>query len=133
MGLLGLGAFACFEAEQSEPLGFLLLPLLMWGAARFTQRWANVELLCVALWIAVLTALGRGPFTEITEQASALAIAASAQTFVAVSAVTCAAFSVAMAHLRDSLRRIRENEVQLGQLRRLRERHRLHRHRPRRD
>ena len=88
----------------------------MWGAARFTQRWANVELLCVALWIAVLTALGRGPFTEITGQASALAIAASAQTFVAVSAVTCAAFSVAMAHLRDSLRRIRENELQLGQL-----------------
>ncbi len=26
------------------------------------------------------------------------------------------AFSVAMAHLRDSLRRIRENELQLGQL-----------------
>ena len=116
VGLLGLGAFACFEAQQSEPLGFLLLPLLMWGAARFTQRWANVELLCVALWIAVLTALGRGPFTEITGQASALAIAASAPTFVAVSAVTCAAFSVAMAHLRDSLRRIRENELQLGQL-----------------
>ena len=97
-------------------MGFLLLPLLMWGAARFTQRWANLELLGVSLGIAVLTAAGRGPFTEVTAQASGLAIAASAQTFVAISAVTSVAFSVAMAHLRDSLRRIRENELQLGQL-----------------
>jgi PAS domain S-box-containing protein len=116
LGLVGLCAYACFEADQSEPVGFLLLPLLMWGAARFTQRWANVELLGVTLGIAVLTAIGRGPFTEVTAQASGLAISASAQTFVAVSAVTSVAFSVAMAHLRDSLRRIRENELQLGQL-----------------
>ncbi len=116
LGLLGLGAFACFQADQSEPVGFLLLPLLMWGAARFTPRWSNLELLGVALGIAVLTAMGRGPFTEVTAQASGLAIAASAQTFVAISAVTSVAFSVAMSHLRDSLRRIRENELQLGQL-----------------
>ena len=116
LGLLGLGAYACFEADQSESVGFLLLPLLMWGAARFTQRWANVELLGVTLGIVVLNVIGRGPFSEVTAQASGLAIAASAQTFVAVSAVTSVAFSVAMAHLRDSLRRIRENELQLGQL-----------------
>jgi PAS domain S-box-containing protein len=116
VGLLGVGAYACFEADQSEPVGFLLLPLLMWSAARFTPRWASVELLGVAVGIAALTATGRGPFAEVTAQASGLAISASAQTFVAVSAVTSVAFSVAMAHLRDSLRRIRENELQLGQL-----------------
>ena len=104
------------SADQSQPVGFVLLPLLMWGAARFTPRWANLELLGVSVGIAVLTALERGPFREITAAASGLTIAASAQTFVAVSAVTSVAFSVAMAHLRDSLRRIRENELQLGQL-----------------
>ncbi len=114
--LLGVGAYVCFEADQSQPVGFVLLPLLMWGAARFTPRWANLELLGVSVGIAVLTALERGPFREITAAASGLTIAASAQTFVAVSAVTSVAFSVAMAHLRDSLRRIRENELQLGQL-----------------
>ena len=115
--LLGLGAYACFEADQSQPVGFVLLPLLMWGAARFTPRWANLELLGVSVGIAVLTALGaRAVQSRSRPQASGLAIAASAQTFVAVSAVTSVAFSVAMAHLRDSLRRIRENELQLGQL-----------------
>ena len=34
----------------------------------------------------------------------------------AISAITSVAFSVAMIHLRDSLRKIRHNEVQLGQL-----------------
>lgn len=114
--LLVLGALACFHADRSEPVAFLLLPVLMWAAARFTPRWANIELLVVALGMAGLTAVGRGPFTDVTGQASILSIAASSQTFVAVSAVTVFAFSVAMGHLRDSLRRIRENELQLGQL-----------------
>ena len=60
--------------------------------------------------------MGRGPFKDITGQASVTDIAASAQSFVAISAVTAVAFSVAMIHLRDSLRKIRNNEVQLGQL-----------------
>ena len=64
--LLGVGAYVCFEADQSQPVGFVLLPLLMWGAARFTPRWANLELLGVSVGIAVLTALERGPFREIT-------------------------------------------------------------------
>ena len=46
--LLGVGAFVCFDADQSQPVAFLLLPLLMWAAARFPQRWANLELLGVA-------------------------------------------------------------------------------------
>ena len=53
---------------------------------------------------------------DITGPVSVIDIAASAQTFVAISAITCVAFSVAMNHLRDSLRKIRDNEVQLGQL-----------------
>jgi len=116
VALLALGAFACFNADASEPVAFLLLPLLMWAAARFTPRWANLELLAVAFGMALLTALELGPFGRVTDQSSVLAIAASAQIFVAVGAVTSVAFSVAMGHVRDSLRRIRENEVQLGQL-----------------
>ena len=59
---------------------------------------------------------GYGPFLDVTGQAPFLTIAASAQVFVAICAVTAVAFSVATSHLRDSLRRIRENELQLGQL-----------------
>ena len=116
VSLLALGAVACFNADRSEPVAFLLLPLLMWAAARFTPRWASIELMVVAVGIAAITAAERGPFTDVTGEASILTMAASAQAFVAVSAVTSVAFSVAMGHLRDSLRRIRENEMQLGQL-----------------
>jgi PAS domain S-box-containing protein len=116
LALVALGGFACWNASRAEPVAFLLLPLLMWAAARFTSRWANLELLAVALGIALLTALGRGPFGVVTDQSSVLGMAASAPTFVAVSAITAVAFSVAMGHLRDSLRRNRENELQLGQL-----------------
>ena len=114
--LVALGAWACFEADESEPVAFLMLPLLMWAAARFTHQWANLELLGVATLVVLLTAEGRGPFTDVTGQATILDLSASAPTFLAVSAVTSVAFSVAMTHLRDSLRRLRQNELQLGQL-----------------
>ena len=116
LALLALGAFACVSASRSEPVAFLLLPLLIWAAARFSARWAHLEMLALAIGMALLTTLGHAPFGDVTPQSSVLAIAASSQAFVAVSAVTVAAFSVAVAHLRDSLRKIRENEVQLGQL-----------------
>jgi integral membrane sensor domain MASE1 len=114
--LLALGAVACIAADPSQPVAFLLLPLLMWAAARFTNRWASVELLAVTLGLAALTMTDRGPFKDITGRVSVTDIAASAQSFVGISAVTAVAFSVAMIHLRDSLRKIRHNEVQLGQL-----------------
>ena len=116
LALLSLGAIACLVADPSQPVAFLLLPLLMWSAARFPHRWANLEMLTVALGIAALSTTHRGPFVDITGSVSVTDIAASAQTFVAISAVTSVAFSVAMSHLRDSLRKIRHNEVQLGQL-----------------
>lgn len=116
LGLLALGAFACSQADASEPVAFLLLPLLMWAAARFSSRWANLELLAMAIGMAALGNAERGPFSLVTSGASALDIAASSQTFVAVGAVTSVAFSVTMGHLRDSMRRNRENELQLSQL-----------------
>ncbi len=114
--LLLLGGLACFTADGGEPVAFLLLPLLMWSAARFTPQWASIELLVVSVGVTLLTVVEQGPFAEVTQDASLLKIAASSPTFVAVSAITSVAFSVAMAHLRDSLRRIREHELQLGQL-----------------
>jgi PAS domain S-box-containing protein len=116
LALWALGAFACFSADASEPVAFLLLPLLMWAAARFNSRWANLELVALGIGMALLTVLERGPFGFIDSHSSVLAVAASAQIFVVVSAITCVAFSVATGHVRDSLRRIRENEVQLSQL-----------------
>ncbi len=116
LALLSLAALACVVADPSQPVAFLLLPLLMWSAARFSHRWAHIEMLGVALGLGALTSTGRGPFVDITGPVSVVDIAASAQAFVAISAVTSVAFSVAMIHLRDSLRKIRHNEVQLGQL-----------------
>ncbi len=116
LALLCLGALACVTADASQPVAFLLLPVLMWASARFTQRWANLELLAIALGLAALTTTGHGPFVDITGPVSVIDIAASAQAFVMISAITSVAFSVAMRHLRDSLRKIRHNEVQLGQL-----------------
>ncbi len=114
--LLTLVGIACLTANGSQPVAFLLLPVLLWAAARFTAPWASVELFAVAVGITALHLAGLGPFPRIGETSSLLSIAASAQSFIAVSGVTSVAFSVAMAHLRDSLRKIRENELQLGQL-----------------
>lgn len=114
--LLGTGLTACLLAEPRQPVAFLLLPVLMWGAARFTPVWGNLELVSVAAAVIVVTALGRGPFVDVDNQSPLLTIAASAQVFIAISAITSVAFSVATSHLRDSLRRIREHELQLGQL-----------------
>jgi hypothetical protein len=114
--LLGTAIAACLLANPAQPVAFLMLPVLMWGAARFTPLWANLELVAVAGVIVLASVIGRGPFLDVTSRAPFLTIAASAQVFVAISAVTAVAFSVATSHLRDSLQRIRENELQLGQL-----------------
>jgi PAS domain S-box-containing protein len=74
------------------------------------------ELVAVTVAMVVLSITERGPFADVTGHSSVLAIASSTQTFVAVGAVTSVAFSVAMGHLRNSLRGIGEHELQLGQL-----------------
>jgi PAS domain S-box-containing protein len=114
--LLGLAVAAYLTADEHDAVAFLLLPLLMWAAARFTSRWANLELLASACGIMALTAFGRGPFEPVSRNATVLDIAASSQTFVAISGITAVAFSVAMCRLRDSLRRVREGELQLREL-----------------
>ncbi len=114
--LLVLAMVACLAAGANEPVGYLLLPLLMWAGARFTTLWWNVELVSVTALIAVVTAFGAGPFAAVDAAMTVLEAAASPQAFVAVAGLTTVAFAVAMSHLRESLRRIRENELQLGQL-----------------
>ncbi len=114
--LLGTALTACVLANPGQPVAFLLLPVLMWGAARFTYVWSNIELVVVSTAVIVATAVNHGPFPDVGATADVLTLAASAQVFVAISAITAVAFSVATSHLRDSLRRIRENELQLGQL-----------------
>ena len=114
--LLGTALTACVLADPGQPVAFLLMPVLMWGAARFTSQWANVELVGVSLVIVLISISGYGPFVEVTARAPFLTIAASAQVFVVICAITSVAFSVATSHLRDSVRKIRENELQLGQL-----------------
>ena len=114
--LLGMALTACVMADPGQPVAFLLLPLLMWGAARFAPLWADLELVVVALAVMTMSVLGHGPFPTVSGQSSFLTVAASAQVFLTISAITAVAFSVATTHLRDSLQRLRENELQLGQL-----------------
>ena len=114
--LWSLATVACLAAGANEPVAYLLLPLLMWAGARFTTLWWNVELILAASVIAVITAFGVGPFAAVSGDMTLLDLAASAQVFVAVGGLTTVAFAVAMVHLRESLRRIRERELQVGQL-----------------
>ena len=114
--LLGLAVTACVMADPGQPVAFLLLPLLMWGAARFTPLWADLELVVVSLAVMAMSVLGHGPFPAVSGGSRFLTMAASAQVFLTISAITAVAFSVATTHLRDSLQRLRENELQLGQL-----------------
>jgi PAS domain S-box-containing protein len=114
--LILLVGLACVQADRSEPVAFLMLPLLMWAGARFSPRWASLELLAVAFGMSLLDNLQLGPFGDVTRESSLLEMMASSQAFVAIAAITSVAFSVATGHLYDSRRRIREHEVQLGQL-----------------
>ncbi len=116
LALLAVAVAACVSADENEPVAFLLLPILLWSAARFSSRWTNIELLLTALGIAVLTAVNHGPFQGLNGRISLLEIAASSQAFVAVCGIAVVAFSVAVAHLRDSLRQNAEHEGQLKQL-----------------
>ncbi|SDR73915.1 hypothetical protein SAMN04488570_0219 [Nocardioides scoriae] len=114
--LLAAGATMCLTARPDQPLAFLLLPLLIWSAARFPPAWAKVEMYAVALGLAILSASGHGPFVPVAPDAGLLDMGATVQTFVAVAAVTAVAFMVAVCELRASLRHNREAELQLGQL-----------------
>ena len=103
-------------SAPGQPVAFLLLPVLMWGAARFSRLWANVELVGVVIAVMAATLTDNGPFLKVTSTSPLLSITASAQVFVLINAITSVAFSVSTSHLRDSLRRNREHEVQVGQL-----------------
>ena len=60
--LMVAGLTACIAATPGQPVAFLLLPVLMWGAARFPHLWSDLELVGVAAAFAVLSAFGHGPF-----------------------------------------------------------------------
>lgn len=116
LGLLAVGALLYGNASVEQPVGYLLLPLLAWSASRFPPSWAAAELYAVSVAVVLASRAGVGPFGPMRPDASVVDMAASAQTFLAVAAVTSVTFVVAMGALRASLHRIREDEVRLGQL-----------------
>ena len=114
--LLGLGATVCLLAGPDQPLAFLMLPLLVWSAARFSSAWVKLELVAVCSFLAWLSATGRGPFAPLPPDAGVLDMLSTPQTLVTVGAITVVAFMVAMSSLRESLRLNRTHELQLGRL-----------------
>ncbi|WP_445258956.1 ATP-binding protein [Nocardioides aurantiacus] len=116
LALLAAGALLCLLATATQPLAFVMLPLLVWSAARFASRWAKLELVVVCTFLAWLSISGRGPFAPLPRDAGVMDLLATPQALVAVGAITVVAFMVATSSLRESLRLNRSHEVQLGRL-----------------
>ncbi len=51
-----------FGRGQDLPLTFLVIPVLLWAAVRFSARVVTVELLVAGAMTSILTSAGRGPF-----------------------------------------------------------------------
>ncbi|WP_162244540.1 PAS domain S-box protein, partial [Marmoricola sp. Leaf446] len=116
LALLAAAAGLCLVATADQPLAFVMLPLLVWSAARFASRWAKLELVAVCSFLAWLSMQEIGPFAPLPEDAGVLDLVATPQGLVTVGAITVVAFMVAMSSLRESTRLNRAHEVQLGQL-----------------
>ena len=114
--LLTMGAVLCLLATADQPLAFVMLPLLVWSAARFASRWAKLELVAVCTFLAWLSVSGSGPFAPLPADAGVLDVLATPQALVTVGAITVVAFMVATSSLRESMRLNRAHEVQLGRL-----------------
>ncbi len=62
--LLVLTVALVFSGDQELPLTFLVIPLLLWGAVRFSARVVTVELLVAGAMTSILTSAGVGPFAQ---------------------------------------------------------------------
>lgn len=114
--LLGLVAVTYVQAERGQPLSYLLLPLLVWASARLGQRVAVTQIYLVCGAVAVLSTTPYGPFGSVGTRATVIDMVASAQTFVAVAALTSVCFLLAMGMLADSEHRNEQGELRLAHL-----------------
>ena len=100
----------------AQPLPYLILPLLVWSAFRFSQRETTV-VMAVAAGLAVWgTVRGVGPFRGETVHEALLLL----QSFINVTAVTGLAMTALVAEHRGSVRDLRQSRDELEQ--RVRER-----------
>jgi len=107
VGLVGLVMFGSRLIDRSAPHAFLLIPLLMWGAARFGQREAATATLLLSGLAIFGTLRGFGPFVRASPNDSLLQL----QVFmcvIAMMAMTLAAalserqrFETQLLHLAD--------------------------------
>ncbi len=64
-GVLVVTTLLIFSSGQVLPLTFLVIPVLLWAAVRFSARIVTVELLIAGVMTSVFTIMGRGPLAEV--------------------------------------------------------------------
>ena len=91
------------ELEFRYPLAYVLIPLVVWAAARFEHRGATAATLLVAAIAMWHTANGMGPFARQTAEDSLLLV----QVFTAVVALTALSVSAMMIERRQAEEELR--------------------------
>ncbi|MGN6252867.1 MAG: ATP-binding protein [Marmoricola sp.] len=107
----------CTATFSTNAAAFLLVPALLWAAARFPARWAGWELIGVAAVVIAFTLARLGPFVPEADPVSPHAMTTSVQTFLVLTALLTLAFSTSVSAERaaeHALRAALENERDLN-------------------
>lgn len=107
---------AAFTTTFTANATFLLVPALLWAAARFPAAWANRQLAGVAVVVIGLTLARVGPFVEPGDPRGAHAMTTSVQTFLVLTALLTLAFSTSVAAERAAVARYLRHEAGMGRL-----------------
>ena len=105
-----------FQQSSGNEWTFLVMPFLLWSAARFSARWAGLELLGVSTLTVLATGRGLGPFAAQRDVHALHNLVASTQAFLIVSAMVTLTFGIAFASERQAARKVAESEANLEQM-----------------
>ncbi|MGN6782225.1 MAG: ATP-binding protein [Marmoricola sp.] len=107
---------AAFTNPFSGNAAFLLIPALLWAAARFPAAWAHCQLAAVGFVVIGLTLADVGPFVAVRALESTHAMTTSVQTFLVLTALLILAFSTSVAAERAAVARYLRHEAGMGRL-----------------
>lgn len=116
LAVLAVALAATFTTTFSDNATFLLVPALLWAAARFPAAWVTRQLAALAVVVTALTLAQLGPFVDLRAPGSAHAMTTSVQTFLVLSALLTLAFSTSAAAERAAVTRYLRQEAGMGHL-----------------
>ncbi|NCT91797.1 EAL domain-containing protein [Cellulomonas sp. APG4] len=98
-----------FGPEQTLPLSFLTMPLLVWGALRLGTRTVTTQLLVLGVLLTWLSRTGGGPFAARLGEAST-ASTSLVQAYMVAAALIMLPVAVSVAQRRAALERVEASE-----------------------